>query len=187
MSPTVRVATGDLAGRRLTGAVRGTRPATARMRDSIFNRPQILDLLPGRVLDCYAGAGFLGIEALSNGATWVDFVERNPAACDVIRKNLSALGLEASARVFTRPVEAVLPALDMPYALVFADPPYDLDATAPLIALLEAGAVANDGLLLWRYPIKRHGLEHPSPDRLGPLARSEERRYGDGALATYRY
>ena len=33
----------------------------------------------GRVLDLYAGTGAIGIEALSRGARWADFVERDKA------------------------------------------------------------------------------------------------------------
>src|SRR3990172_3615914 len=51
-----------------------------------------------RVLDLYAGSGALGIEALSRGAGWCDFVERDAAACGVIRENLRATGFQEQAR-----------------------------------------------------------------------------------------
>ncbi len=184
MSGTVRVATGDFAGRRLVGVVEGTRPATARMRDSIFNRPVVLALTTGRVLDLYAGAGLLGLEALSNGATQVDFVERNRRACDVVRQNLAALGCGERAQVLCMPVEGAVARLEPPYDLCFADPPYDVDATATLDALLRSvptGLLQPNGLLLWRYL-----RSVPGPARIAGLARVEERRYGDGVLGTYR-
>ena len=84
-----RVVGGSLAGRRLRSPANGTRPATAIVRSSIFDRPAIRDIVEhARVVDLYAGAGYLGIEALSRGAESVDFVERNGAACAVIRRNL---------------------------------------------------------------------------------------------------
>lgn len=149
------------------------------MRDSIFNRPDVRARVGGRVLDLYAGAGLLGVEALSNGATRVDFVERDRRACDVIRRNVAALDAEQRATVHCRAVDRWHPG--EPYDLVFADPPYDLDAQPALAGVVEAGALGPDGLLLWRYPRTR-----PGAARLVSLVRVEERRYGDGVLGTYR-
>ncbi len=177
--PQVRIATGDFAGRRLAAAAAPTRPATARMRESIFNRPDVLAVVTGRVLDLYAGSGLLGLEALSNGAQSVDFVERDRGACDVIRRNLETLDCTARARVLCVPVESAR-ALEPPYDLCFADPPYPDDATEALIELAEAGLVGERGLLLWRYLRKR-----PAPPGIADLAQVEERRYGDGVLGTF--
>ncbi|MCY3922606.1 MAG: RsmD family RNA methyltransferase, partial [Chloroflexi bacterium] len=89
-----RIVGGALAGRRLRSPANGTRPATAVVRSAIFDRPEVRELVEGaRVLDLYAGAGYLGLEALSRGAESVDFVERNGPACAVIRRNLQELGL----------------------------------------------------------------------------------------------
>ena len=180
--PLVRIATGDFAGRRLAAAAAPTRPATARMRDSIFNRPDVLALLTqraSRVVDLYAGSGLLGLEALSNGAGHVDFVERDRRACEVIRRNLETLDCTARARVLCSAVETAR-ALEPPYDLCFADPPYPDDAAQTLIGLAEAGLVAEGGLLLWRYLRKR-----PAPPKIADLALVEERRYGDGVLGTF--
>jgi 16S rRNA (guanine(966)-N(2))-methyltransferase RsmD len=156
------------------------------MRDSMFNRPDVLALTTGLVLDLYAGAGLIGLEALSNGAERVDFVERNRRVCEVVRRNVATVGCEDRSRVLCRPVEQVLDRLEPPYDLCFADPPYDVDATKTLQSLFgpiaEGMAVLqDDGVLLWRYL-----RSQPGPERLGGLARVEERRYGDGVLGTYR-
>ena len=152
----------------------------------MFNRPDVLALTTGRVLDLYAGAGLIGVEALSNGAQRVDFVERNRAACEVVRRNVATMGCEDRSRILCVPVEEARSRLEPPYDLCFADPPYDVDATETLERLLgpisEGMAVLQDeGLLLWRYL-----RSQPGPERLGGLARVEERRYGDGVLGTYR-
>ena len=66
----MRVIAGEAHGRRLR-APRGlvTRPATARVRASIFSRLAArTDLNGARVLDLFAGSGSLGLEALSRGA-----------------------------------------------------------------------------------------------------------------------
>lgn len=175
----VRVQGGAQKGRRLKGAAPGTRPATALLRAAIFNRPDVQARLPGRVLDLYAGAGFLGVEALSRGAEAVDFVERDRAACLVIRANVAAVGAQRRARVLCTDVGRARRRLRPPYDLCFADPPYAVDAHATLEALA-AEVVAPEGLLLWRLPDRR-----AAPERLGPLARTDLRRYGEAALATY--
>lgn len=173
---------GEYRGRHLEGAAAGTRPATALVRAAIFNRPDVLARVGGRALDLYAGAGLLGVEALSRGAAAVDFVEQSREACAVIRRNVAVVEGQERSRVLCGPVERALPRLRPPYDLCFADPPYDLDATHTLERLAQAAVVGAGGLLLWRHPVRR-----PAPERLGPLARSERRRYGDGVVETYEW
>ena len=171
---------GEFRGRRLVGASGSTRPATARMREAIFNRPDVQAVMEGRVLDLYAGAGLLGVEALSRGAVTVDFVERERRVCAVIEQNLASLDVADRGRVHCVPVERCGGRIEPPYDLCFADPPYPLDATAVLERLVEGGLLRVGGLLLWR-----HLGERAAAEMLGPLVRSDQRRYGDGVLETY--
>lgn len=182
VTPIVRLTGGAHGGRRLRGAAGATRPATARLRRSIFDRPNVQAALGGPVLDLYAGAGLLGLEALSRGAPRVDFVERDRAACAVIRANLESLGGGPRAELHCRSAERTLAALPPGYMLCFADPPYAVDATPVLRELLRRGLLHPDGLLLWRYPRAR-----PAPvDVLGAsLVRVDQRRYGDAVLDTF--
>ena len=189
LTPIVRLTGGDYNGRRVRGASGGTRPATARLRRSIFDRPDVQAALRGPVLDLYAGAGLLGLEALSRGASQVDFVERDRAACAVIRANLESLGCGERARLHCRSAEAALPRLPPGYLLCFADPPYASDATAVLQDLLRRDLLHPDALLLWRCP-----RERPAPDLLAPgaaggparsLVRVDQRRYGGAVLDTF--
>ncbi len=50
-----------------------TRPTSSFNREVIFSVLQ--DYAGCRVLDLFAGSGSLGLETLSRGAVWVDFVE----------------------------------------------------------------------------------------------------------------
>src|SRR5256714_7328776 len=124
----VRVIAGRLGGRRLK-APRGrrTRPTSDRVREAVF---ALLGEVDGaRVLDLFAGAGGLGIEALSRGAAHAVFVEQAGAAVDVLRDNLGALAV-GPAEAEVRHGEA-LSALQIArrrsetYDLGFIDPPYD--------------------------------------------------------------
>src|SRR3989304_8342350 len=85
-------------GRRLKGPQGpGTRPTSDLVRGVIFDILQSMGIDLSRVLDLYAGTGALGIEALSRGAGWCDFVERNHRSCGAIRQKLAVPGLAAKA------------------------------------------------------------------------------------------
>ncbi|HWF33747.1 MAG TPA: 16S rRNA (guanine(966)-N(2))-methyltransferase RsmD [Solirubrobacteraceae bacterium] len=160
-------------GGRVLSAPRGraTRPTSDRVREAVFS---ILGDVSGlSVLDLYAGSGALAIEALSRGAVSATLVDSAPAAIAAIRRNLTALGVEAEvrrgdARTFLRAASRSAPQYD----LVFLDPPYrhtselGAELSAALAPMLAAGArvvVESDR----RSPLR---LELPLLD---------ERRYGD--------
>ena len=122
----MRVIAGIAKGRTLRAtSSREMRPTTDTARRSIFD---ILGDTPvnARVLDLFAGAGTLGIEALSRGASRATFVERDRAACAVIETNLRTTGFADRARVVRADATRFLvPSRETPFDLVFLDPPYD--------------------------------------------------------------
>lgn len=63
-----------------------TRPTSSFYREMIFS--MVADYEGKRVLDLFAGTGSLGLEALSRGSVWVDFVEFASAAIAVLLKNI---------------------------------------------------------------------------------------------------
>ncbi|MGH7935053.1 MAG: 16S rRNA (guanine(966)-N(2))-methyltransferase RsmD [Candidatus Binataceae bacterium] len=138
----MRVIAGLAHGRRIA-TPRGltTRPATARVRASIFSRLAArIDLGGLRVLDLFAGSGSLGLEALSRGAAYATFVDSSRMAAAVIAKNLEALGLAARGRVLAieiRRAMSELAAAGERFDLVFVDAPFKHDASAEIVALLD--------------------------------------------------
>src|SRR5256885_15952672 len=89
----MRVIAGSLKGRRLNApAWEGLRPTSDKLRETLFN---IIGFrVPGaRVLDGYAGTGALGIEAISRGAAYVTFVERDRRAQALISPNPAPCGI----------------------------------------------------------------------------------------------
>lgn len=158
----MRVIAGEAKGRRLV-APRGatTRPATDRVRESIFGT--LGSRCEGaRALDLFAGSGALGVEALSRGAASATFVERDAAAVEAIRRNLATTGFGDRATIVRGDASAVLRVTTERYELVFVDPPY---ADVELLVLLLAGPdlrrVAG-GLVVVRVQ-RRHAP--PTPDQ----------------------
>ncbi|HEV7215436.1 MAG TPA: RsmD family RNA methyltransferase, partial [Chloroflexota bacterium] len=120
-----------------------TRPTSDLMRGVIFNM-----LAPEgpfeRVADLYAGSGALGIEALSRGAAVAVFIEQNPRACRVIRRNLEAARCAANAQVICATLPGAIERLTGAYDLLLLDPPYEAGAFPGVLESLAAsGHVAE--------------------------------------------
>ena len=88
-----------------------TRPTTDRIKETLFNilQPQLLDC---RFLDLFSGSGGIGIEALSRGASYAVFVEKNPKACSCIRENLSFTKLAENGKLLNMDVLQALRSLE---------------------------------------------------------------------------
>lgn len=159
-----------------------TRPTSDKIRGAIFSMLAARGMnAPARVLDLYAGTGALAIEALSRGAGHADLVERAPAACAVIRENLTKTRLTDRARVLQTDVERALGRLQGPYDLVFLDPPYtDPRADAMIGQLGNRGLVANGSVVVYE-----HSKRREPPPGCGPLAAGVTRCHGDTCITIY--
>jgi len=124
----VRIIAGALRGRTIEvpeGA--DLRPTPNRVRETLFN--WLRNEIDGaRCLDLFAGSGALGIEALSRGAAAATFVEHDARVAAALRRQLERLGVTAT--VVCAAAEAFICAADSQFDIVFADPPFDLDATS---------------------------------------------------------
>ena len=159
----MRIIGGRLKRRALkTPTKASTRPTTDRVRESLFNVLEARRSLAGvRVLDLFAGTGALALEAISRGAASALFVEQDAAALRLARANAKALGVEQTCSFVRGDAVAFLqrpPRLT--YDLVFADPPYDLDALATLPALAQAH-LAEEGLLALEHDVRHSFDESP--------------------------
>jgi 16S rRNA (guanine966-N2)-methyltransferase len=138
----MRVVAGELRGRQIAApAGTSTRPTTDRVREALFNALGSLDVVVGAtVVDLFAGSGALGIEALSRGASYCTFIERDATALRVLRENLATLGLADRSRVV--PADATVAVTSLPAVdLVLADPPYGFADWAALLDPLDARLV----------------------------------------------
>ncbi len=109
----MRVISGEARGHTLK-APKGmtTRPMADKIKGAVFSMLSNLlsqtDREWGRILDLYAGTGSIGIESLSRGAEWADFVEINAGVCRIISDNLAHTKMDSKARVNHRAVHAFL-------------------------------------------------------------------------------
>ncbi len=142
----MRVIAGSARGKPLKGPrSRLTRPTGDKVKGAIFSMLAAMDLAWDRVLDLYAGSGALGIEALSRGAGWADFVEADRGNCLLIQENLAATKLAERAKVYCWPVARFIRTATTPYDIIILDPPYaDPAIPATLHDLAASPLVAPD-------------------------------------------
>ena len=136
-----------------------------------------------RCLDLFAGAGSLGLEALSRGAASCLFVEGQAAAHKALESNVDELGFRDAAAVLHADAFRSVAAVSRsggPFDIVFVDPPHRfwLTRKKELIKMLrklsESGAVAPDAV--W---VIGHPRGSPEPDALAFLGRLDHRAYGE--------
>jgi 16S rRNA (guanine966-N2)-methyltransferase len=163
-----------------------TRPTSDRVRESIFN---ILahgidgfSFEGARVLDLFAGTGAMGLEALSRGARFCQFVDDDAGARGLIRRNADSLGIIGQCKIWRRDATKLGPcAPQPPFDLVFADPPYHKGlGEKALAALSDGGWLAKDSVV-----VLEEAQTAAIADVAG-LALIDRRAYGDTQVRFYR-
>jgi 16S rRNA (guanine966-N2)-methyltransferase len=183
--PGTRITAGVRRGRRLkTPAGRSTRPTTTLVREALFNI--IGDSIRGaRVLDLFAGAGTLGVEALSRGAAFTTFVERDRACANIVAENLAATGFAQQGEVACADASQWLRAHSddlAGYNLLLLDPPYqDAAAIGAALQRLDAATLREEALV-----VVEHHRAQPLPS-LRHLALVRDRDYGATRLTFLRF
>lgn len=187
----MRIGGGDARGRRLKSpAAPGVRPTTERVKAAIFNILAAEQYRGRPALDLFAGAGGLGLEALSRGAARADFVERDRRQCAVIRENLRRLFPDDADAAFggratVRQGDAVRSLATLPggYGLALLDPPYRMGAFhAVMDAIAQCpGLLAPDAVV-----VAGHSRQSELRAAYGNLRRMMSRQYGDNVVDFYR-
>ena len=158
------------------------RPATDLVRGAIFSILESSATTWAHVLDLFAGSGALGIEALSRGADWVDFVDRERRCCDIIRQNLEKTKFSGQAHVYCCGVAKALSFLDKEYSIILMDPPYANTSIGSVVAqLADSRLVGTDSTL-----VVTHSPRLSLEPAYGPLSMTKEHRHGDSCIAVYR-
>ena len=162
-----------------------TRPTADQVRIALLDT--LMPWLPGaRVLDLFAGAGGVGLEALSRGAAHATLVERDARAVGALRANVTTLGVETAARVVRDDVARALSALARAgerFDVVFLDPPYHTDDVATTLAALgRADLLAENAVV-----VAQHLTKRAPAASAGALSAVRTRRFGETTLTFFRH
>jgi 16S rRNA (guanine966-N2)-methyltransferase len=180
----MRVVAGSAKGRKLKSPKSpNVRPIMDRVKTALFDilAPEIED---ARFLDLFAGAGGVGIEALSRGASAATFVELDAETWKLIGENLRITGLDAHAETLRadafRFIESAH-ASGKRYDIVYVAPPQYQGMAARALARLDAAPLIEVGglVIVQIDPRERADLETLTLRTLAPI---DERRYGGTLL-----
>lgn len=177
----MRVISGSAKGRTLKSPGAATRPITDRAKESLFN---ILGtrVRGANVLDLFAGAGSVGIEALSRAARAATFVELDREALKAIRDNLTLTRLAEHGRIVRMDVFKFLRHEEGEYDLIYVAPPQYHELWAETLAALDGlHLLSSAGVLVAQIdPKEFHAVE------LETFELFDSRKYGNTMLCFYR-
>ena len=189
----MRIIAGSKRGLRLQPPSKSlSRPILDRVKESLFNVLRQYDLPGGaHVADLFAGVGSLGLEALSRGAAWVTFVERDPDIQRILRQNITRAGFTDQSWVSAASAYGVGAAAASDracYDLVFVDPPYPTtedvgpdSRLAGLFAGLQSQVVAEAVVVV------RTSKRTKLMDAYGLFTVFDRRQWGTMAVTLLRY
>lgn len=159
------------------------RPTSDKVRGALFNMLRSRGYIENAiVVDAFCGTGALGLEALSQGADFCTFIDKNRSSLDLAKRNVTALGeahrshiiLADGAKLSCRP--GTIPAA----TLVFLDPPYGKNLITPTLqSLIDQKWLAHDCIC-----VAEESSPVIPPKNFTMIA---EKRYGDTYITVMRY
>jgi len=169
---------------------RNSRPITDRVKESLFSVLYNYGFPEGKVVgDLFSGVGSLGLEALSRGAAFATFVEKDPRIVTLLNRNIEKAGFAENSRVVTADAYNVAaPAFGAQgrCELVFVDPPYaqtqqftEESALGRLLARLAEPSVPGAFVV-----VRTHNRTF-LPEALGGLRTIERRQWGNMAVTLF--
>lgn len=152
------------------------RPSPDRVRETVFNwlAPHIEG---ARCLDLFAGSGALGLEALSRGAAWVDFVDTDRRLLAAVDAHLEALGCRNAATI-SDDAARYLDRVERPYDIVFLDPPFDQGLLPEILGRLTSSEILSDGARVYLERNAKTDIELPAGWSMWRDSRAGQVRYG---------
>ncbi|GAA74895.1 16S rRNA (guanine(966)-N(2))-methyltransferase RsmD [Pseudoalteromonas sp. BSi20480] len=146
----IRVISGQFRGRKLpVKDVQGLRPTTDRIKETVFNW-LMQDTRDANVLDCFAGSGGLGFEALSRFASTALFIELDPSAAKQLAQNIATLKLQNAQVRHTNSLSFLEQKnSNTPFDLVFVDPPFRKNLAQTSCNLLEINNWLSEEALIY--------------------------------------
>ena len=153
----VRVIAGLWRGRKLPVLnAEGLRPTTDRVKETLFNW-LMMDVANARCLDCFAGSGSLGIEALSRQAQAVVFLEKFANAAQQLKKNLASLKTDNGTVINTDTLAYLAQKNnENPFDIIFIDPPFHHQFVPQILPLLQQNNWLAENALIYVETEKNH-------------------------------
>lgn len=176
----MRVIAGAFKGRMLEYPP-DVRPTMQRTKSSIFGMlgPSVNG---SRFIDLYAAAGGMGLEALSRGADFVCFVERDRRAVECLSRNLDRCGVPRT-RYSIHAGDAlsfVEAGLATAADVIYADPPYEATDFPVLLELLAKIVYPGPVLIIIEHP---RGVVLAAP---AGIVRVKEKSFGQTHVTVFR-
>lgn len=173
----MRIVSGKYGGLRLkTKIPRTIRPTEDRTKESIFNiLINLIDFDGLIVADLCAGVGSLGIEALSRGAEYCYFVEKNRKNYSIIKSLLQEIKIPKAdygiLNIDALKLYNKLP--EQKYDLIFTDPPYETDLHQKILNLVcEKDLLKVNGII-----VIEHANTIKNPDK-NQFSEIKSRKFG---------
>jgi len=178
-----RIIAGKVKGMRLKtlpGTI--TRPITDRVKEALFN---IIgsDIIESRFLDLFGGSGSVGIEALSRGSEYVEFIEINLKAHAILRENLTKSGFSSNSRLVKGDAfQYISSEIESRFDYIFIAPPQYHGMWKKTLLLLDEhpALLADEGWIIVQIdPVEEENFE------LNCFAEFDNRKYGSTILKFY--
>ncbi|WP_303860097.1 16S rRNA (guanine(966)-N(2))-methyltransferase RsmD [Alkalibaculum bacchi] len=181
----MRVITGTAKGKKLLAPNdERVRPTTDRIKETLFNiiNPYVRDAV---IIDCFAGTGGIGIEALSRGARQAYFIDNHGESIKLIRRNLEIARLGEKGIVLPVDASSALTSLvnkNVKADIIFMDPPYHLNIISRLVEIIsENNLLAEDGII-----IAEHDNRMELKEQIGQFIKVDQRVYGTTIMSYYK-
>ena len=147
----MRIISGKLKGKKISFINSSTtRPLRDYVKENIFNiishgKNTQFNLNNSNILDLYSGVGSFGIECLSRNVKKVVFVEKDPIAFSILKKNISNLKLTDKAKLISKDIKSYIKELNVKekFDLIFLDPPYKDTSYTEIISLIKEKKIFN--------------------------------------------
>lgn len=175
----MRVISGKYKGKNLIGFdIDGTRPTMDRVKESLFGIIQNR-IKNSVVLDLFAGSGSLGIEALSNGASEVYFIDNNIELINIIKNNTN--GMNDNIHIMKSDYKNALEILknsNIKFDIIFLDPPYKLNLINNCLEnIIEYNLLNDNGIIVCEY--ETENIDNNN------LKLIKEKKYGSKKIKIY--
>ena len=180
----MRVISGFLKGRKLQGYnLKGTRPTMDKIKEAVFAiiQDSVRDTI---CLDLFAGSGSLGIEAISNGALKVYFVDNSREVIKVLKNNLLTLKIDDKSIIINNDYMKSLNYFKdnkIRFDLIFIDPPYKNKIIKNILNYISDNSLLNkNGQVICEYQ------DEELLNNYGNLVMIRRKRYNDKQINIFK-